>query len=86
MPQLSFIITVAMVSAFGLLASDVYLPAMPDMAHEFAVSPSQISQTISVYLLALAVCQLFYGPLSDRLGRKPVLFAGIAIYIVGSLG
>lgn len=86
MPPLSFIITVAMLSAFGLIASDIYLPAMPDMAREFGVDPSQIPQTISVYLLALAVCQLFYGPLSDRLGRKPILYAGIAIYIGGSLG
>lgn len=86
MPRLSFIITVAMLSAFGLIASDIYLPAMPDMAREFAVDPSQISQTISAYLLALAICQLFYGPLADRFGRKPVLLAGIAIYIGGSLG
>ncbi|MBU9864528.1 multidrug effflux MFS transporter [Rahnella aceris] len=86
MPRLSFIITVAMLSAFGLIASDIYLPAMPDMAREFAVDPSRISQTISAYLLALAICQLFYGPLADRFGRKPVLLAGIAIYIGGSLG
>jgi len=86
MPRLSFIITVAMLSAFGLIASDIYLPAMPDMAHELGVTPSQISQTISIYLLALAISQLFYGPFSDRFGRKPVLLAGTTVYIVGSLG
>jgi len=86
MPGFSFIITIAMLSAFGLIASDIYLPAMPDMAKELDVTPSHMSQTISVYLAALAIAQLFCGPLSDRLGRKPVLIAGIILYIAGSLG
>lgn len=86
MPRLSFILTVAMLSAFGLIASDVYLPAMPGMAKEFGVADWQMPQTISFYLLALAIAQLTYGPLSDRNGRRPILLAGIALYIVGSVG
>jgi DHA1 family bicyclomycin/chloramphenicol resistance-like MFS transporter len=86
MPRLSFILTVAMLSAFGLIASDVYLPAMPSMTTEFGVADWQMPQTISFYLLALAIAQLAYGPVSDRKGRKPVLLAGITLYIVGSLG
>lgn len=86
MPRLSFILTVAMLSAFGLIASDVYLPAMPSMAREFGVADWQMPQTISFYLLALAIAQLTYGPLSDRNGRRPVLLAGIGLYIVGSVG
>ncbi|NIG36102.1 Bcr/CflA family drug resistance efflux transporter [Pantoea sp. ICBG 828] len=86
MPAFSFIITIAMLSAFGLIASDIYLPAMPAMVHDLNVAPSHISQTVSVYLAALAIAQLFCGPLSDRLGRKPVLFVGIVLYIAGSLG
>lgn len=86
MPRLSFILTVAMLSAFGLIASDVYLPAMPSMATEFSVADWQMPQTVSIYLLALAVTQLAYGPLSDSYGRKPVLLAGIAFYLIGSLG
>jgi len=86
MPRLSFILTVAMLSAFGLIASDVYLPAMPSMSTDFGVADWQMPQTISFYLLALAIAQLSYGPLSDRNGRKPVLVAGIALYIVGSVG
>ncbi|WP_445658723.1 multidrug effflux MFS transporter [Achromobacter sp. NCFB-sbj8-Ac1-l] len=75
-----------MLSALGLLASDVYLPAMPTMSKEFGVADWQMPQTISFYLLALALAQLAYGPLSDRNGRKPVLLAGIACYVVGSAG
>lgn len=85
-PRLSFIVTVAMLSAFGLIASDVYLPAMPAMAAAFGVADWQMPQTVSAYLLVLAAAQLAYGPLSDRHGRKPVLLAGIALYIAGSLG
>ncbi|MDR5859940.1 multidrug effflux MFS transporter [Halomonas eurihalina] len=86
MPRLSFVLTVAMLSAFGLIASDVYLPAMPSMTIEFGVADWQMPQTVSIYLLALATAQLSYGPLSDRYGRKPLLLAGIALYMVGSLG
>lgn len=86
MPCLSFVLTVAMLSAFGLIASDVYLPAMPSMTKEFGIADWQMPQTVSFYLLALAASQLIYGPLSDRNGRKPVLLAGIALYIAGSLG
>lgn len=86
MPRVSFILTVAMLSAFGLIASDVYLPAMPNMALEFGIADWQMPQTVSVYLLVLAAAQLAYGPLSDRHGRKPIVLAGIALYIVGSLG
>lgn len=86
MPQLSFVVTVAMLSAFGLIASDIYLPAMPEMTREFAVDAGQMSQTLSAYLLMLAFGQLLYGPLADWLGRKPVLVVGVALYIAGSLG
>lgn len=86
MPRLSFILTVAVLSAFGLIASDVYLPAMPSMSVEFGVADWQMPQTVSIYLFALAIAQLAYGPLSDRHGRKPLLLFGIALYVVGSLG
>ncbi|WP_175782842.1 multidrug effflux MFS transporter [Burkholderia anthina] len=86
MPRVSLILVVAMLSAFGLIASDVYLPAMPGMAADFGVAGWRMPQTVSAYLLVLAFAQLAYGPLSDRYGRKPVLVAGILIYIGGSLG
>lgn len=86
MPRISFIITVSMLSAFGLIASDVYLPAMPRMSTDFGLEDWQMPQTVSFYLLTLSVAQLAYGPLSDRHGRKPVLMAGGLLYLAGSLG
>ncbi|KWA07949.1 multidrug effflux MFS transporter [Burkholderia territorii] len=86
MSNFSLILVVSMLSAFGLIASDVYLPAMPSMAYEFSIGAWQMPQTVSAYLIALACAQLFYGPLSDRWGRKPVLTVGILLYILGSIG
>lgn len=77
---------VAMLSAFGLIASDIYLPAMPAMADDLAVPDQLMPVTVSVYLFALAAAQLGCGPLSDRYGRKPMLVAGILIYIAASIG
>ena len=73
----SLILVIALLSSFGLLASDIYVPAMPAMTVDFGIANWQMPQTVSVYLISLAVAQLFYGPLSDRWGRKPVLIVGI---------
>lgn len=86
MPKTSHILLIAMLSTFGLIASDIYLPAMPVMAAGFGIADWQMPQTVSAYLIALAIAQLGYGPLSDRFGRKPVLVVGILLYIAGSLG
>ncbi|MGF1741990.1 multidrug effflux MFS transporter [Vibrio profundum] len=86
MPRPLFIATIAMLSTFGLLASDIYLPSMPSMKMSFQVPDWQMTQSISVYLIALAGAQLIYGPLADRNGRKPILYIGISVYIAGSLG
>jgi DHA1 family bicyclomycin/chloramphenicol resistance-like MFS transporter len=66
-------------------ALDAYLPAFPDIARDLGVSSSEVGLTLSVYVFLLALGQLVGGPLSDRFGRRPILFAGIAIFIAGSL-
>lgn len=82
----ALIMIIAMLSTFGLIASDIYLPAMPDMSVDLAISERLMPVTISVYLFALAVAQLGYGPLADRYGRKPVLVTGILTYVIASIG
>lgn len=66
-------------------ALDAYLPAFPAIARDFGVSSSEVGLTLSVYIFVLAAGQLVGGPLSDRFGRRPVLFAGLAVFIAGSV-
>lgn len=75
----------AALSAIGPLTTDMYLPSLPDIAHQLHASTTQAQFTISSYLIGFAVGQIFYGPVSDRHGRKPVLLAAIALYCLASL-
>jgi DHA1 family bicyclomycin/chloramphenicol resistance-like MFS transporter len=75
----------AALTGLGPLSTDLYLPSLPDMGRAFGVATSQVQLTLSVFLLGFAVGQLFYGPLSDRRGRRPVLLASVAIYCIASL-
>jgi len=75
----------AALSATGPLTTDMYLPSLPDIARQLNGSTAQVQFTISAYLIGFAVGQIFYGPVSDRHGRKPVLMAAIALYCVASL-
>lgn len=75
-----------MLSMMGLLASDIYLPAMHKMMIHFDTSEANIQLTISIYLLGLSIFQLIYGPLSDQIGRKNIIVCGVVFYIAGSIG
>jgi MFS transporter, DHA1 family, multidrug resistance protein len=75
----------AALSAIGPLTTDMYLPSLPEIARQLDASTAQVQLTISAYLIGFAVGQIFYGPVSDRHGRKPVLVAAIALYCVASL-
>ena len=65
------------------LANDMFIPAFSTMKSVFLTD--HIGLVISVYLLALALGQPFYGPLSDRFGRKPILLVGFSLFILGSV-
>ncbi len=71
--------------AFGPLSTDLYLPSLPGLATVFRADVATVQLTLSLFLLAFAVAQLFYGPLSDRFGRRPVVLTGIAIFTLASL-
>ncbi len=75
----------AALSAIGPLTTDMYLPSLPDIARQLDASTAQVQLTISAYLIGFAVGQVFYGPVSDRHGRKPVLFGAVALYCAASL-
>lgn len=67
------------------LSTDLYLAALPALRREFATGVAEVQLTLSVFIAAFALSQLAYGPLSDRYGRRPVLLAGVAIYVAATL-
>jgi DHA1 family bicyclomycin/chloramphenicol resistance-like MFS transporter len=71
--------------ALGPITMSMYAPAMPALATALDTTPAMVQLTLTVYLGAFAVAQLIYGPLSDRFGRKPVLIAGMVIFVGGSI-
>ena len=70
---------------FSPLAIDIFLPALPVMAEEFAVPMTQIQWSITIFILSLGVGQLISGPLADRYGRRPIAIGGIVIYGLASV-
>ncbi len=69
----------------GTLAMHIFVPALPIAARDLGVSGGTIQLTLTLYLVGVAGGQLFWGPVSDRMGRRPALLAGIALYTIGSL-
>ena len=73
-------------TAVGPLAIDMYLPALPTIAREFRVDSSLVQSSRAAYFIGIAVGLAYYGPLSDRLGRKPILYLGLTLFMVSSIG
>lgn len=72
-------------AALGPLSIDAYLPAMPAMAADFGTDQGAVQLSLMAFFLGLTLGQLVYGPLSDRHGRKPPTYAGLALFVAGSL-
>ncbi|MCK5425401.1 MAG: multidrug effflux MFS transporter, partial [Emcibacter sp.] len=79
------VILLTMLTALGPITTDLYLPALPSIQAFFQTDVPTVQLTLSVYLVVFALCQIFYGPLSDRFGRKPVILFGTLIYLFGSV-
>ncbi len=80
-----WILLLAILTAIAPLSTDMYLPALPQMAKDFGVSTLMMSNSLPAYFLGLAVGQLIYGPISDRIGRKKPLIFGLTLHIVASI-
>ncbi len=70
----------------GPFAIDTYLPAFPAIEAEFAVSRALLSQSLGFYLGAFAIATLFWGPITDRFGRKKIILSSLMLYLLASLG
>jgi DHA1 family bicyclomycin/chloramphenicol resistance-like MFS transporter len=78
-------VVLALLTALGPLSTDMYLPALPALGRHFEVTAADVQLTLSVFLFGFAVGQIGYGPIADRFGRKPVLLAGLGLFILSTL-
>jgi len=81
-----FVALMAFAMSLVALSIDAMLPAFPDMAQDLQVTAANdIQLVVSLLFIGLAIGQLFYGPLSDSIGRKPAIYIGFVLFILGSL-
>jgi MFS transporter, DHA1 family, multidrug resistance protein len=81
-----FVLIISLMMALTALSIDAMMPALPQIASELSVQSANDRQLIiSIFFLGMALGQLFFGPLSDKTGRKPTVYIGYAVYIAGSL-
>jgi DHA1 family bicyclomycin/chloramphenicol resistance-like MFS transporter len=79
------LILLAVVTAIGFCALHMVVPALPLLVTAFGDSPAQVQLVLTLYLAGIAGGQLVYGPVSDRFGRRPVLIAGLVMFLAGTL-
>ena len=81
-----WLILLGILTAIAPLSIDMYLPSFPLIEKDLAGWPGSVELTLGSFFVGLTIGQLFYGPLSDRFGRKPPLYIGFAMYAIASLG
>jgi DHA1 family bicyclomycin/chloramphenicol resistance-like MFS transporter len=80
------VVILGALAMIGPFSVDTYLPSFPSIARDFAATPLELQQTLSVYLVAFAVMTLFHGALSDSFGRRPVILGCLLVYTIASIG
>ncbi len=80
-----WVVLLGMLSAIAPLSIDMYLPSFPAIAAALHTDPGAVQRTLATFFIGLASGQLFYGPVSDRFGRKPPLYFGLLLYTGASL-
>jgi DHA1 family bicyclomycin/chloramphenicol resistance-like MFS transporter len=82
---LTLTVLLGLLTAFGPMSTDIYVPSMPSIGRLFGVGTAQVQLTLSSYLIGYALGQIVYGPLADRFGRKPALLLALALFCAASL-
>jgi len=80
-----FILTLASLMAINALATDIMLPAFPDIANSLLSDTTSVQAVVTAYLIGFGFSQLFVGFLADRYGRKPVLLVGLVVYLIATI-
>lgn len=84
----SKLLLLALILLFGCLpqiSSDIYAPSLPAIASSLSTSINTVQFTMAIFLLGLSLSQMFYGPLSEGIGRRPTLLIGLTITLIGSV-
>lgn len=84
--QFILILTLGALSTISPFSIDMYLPGFPAIADDLDTTIAQVQLSLTSYFVGIAAGQLLYGPLLDRYGRKPPLYAGLSVYVITSLG
>jgi DHA1 family bicyclomycin/chloramphenicol resistance-like MFS transporter len=84
--DLQTLLILSVLMAFSSISTDIYLPALPAMGTELNAGVGAMEFTLSGYLIGFSLGQFFWGPLSDRIGRRLPIAIGMGLYIVGSIG
>lgn len=79
-------LVLGLLSAIGPFAIDMYLPALPDIGRSLGAEVGSVQLTLTAFFLSIGLGQLLYGPVSDMVGRKPPLYAGLALFLLASIG
>ena len=80
------IITLVSLAGMSALSMNIFLPSLPGMTAYFDTSYAIMNLSISMYLAVTAVLQLFIGPISDRVGRRPVVLISFSIFFIATIG
>jgi DHA1 family bicyclomycin/chloramphenicol resistance-like MFS transporter len=67
------------------ISTDLYLPSLPGLRSDLGITGAEAQLTLSVFIIAFGMAQLFWGPISDRFGRRPALIAGISLYMLATI-
>ncbi|MGU3525255.1 multidrug efflux MFS transporter EmrD [Enterobacteriaceae bacterium C23F] len=83
--NVSLLLMLVLLVAVGQMAQTIYIPAIADMARELNVREGAVQSVMAAYLLTYGISQLIYGPLSDRVGRRPVILVGMTIFMLATV-
>ena len=81
---ISMVWVLGLLSTFAPISIDMYLPSLPTIGREFGVAAANVQLTLGAFFIGFAIGQLFWGPLSDKFGRRPMLIAGVVLFILTS--
>jgi DHA1 family bicyclomycin/chloramphenicol resistance-like MFS transporter len=79
-------IVLGLLAAIGPFAIDMYLPALPAISADLQASTAAVQLTLASFFVGFGASQLAYGPVTDMVGRKPPLYFGLSLYVLGSIG